>query len=257
MKCKLLAVVILFSVSPVVFPQCAGFKIYRTKGDVTLLPGPVKGNALKNANLNQQSVLDIAPDGYVILLSGSDKALRLTTPGKFSFTDILKTCQQNQTSLTKEYIMYVAQSITEKEEPLTAMVIKGAVYRTREVYEKTDMVLPADSSVISSDAIQFTWRPTKGTASKYLKIYENGVKEVYSKLLSDTTILINSTLFKPGSLYFWLVGPNQKPTDNEVRFTFVFGAKDWKTEFLDNEALMMKELDNDINATEKKLRKKP
>jgi hypothetical protein len=102
MKSNLVALLILFSITHGGFSQCTEFKIYRTKGDVTLLPGSVKGIGLKYMTLNEQSVLNIAPEGYVILLSGSDKALRITTPGKYSYADIKTTCQQNQTSLTKE-----------------------------------------------------------------------------------------------------------------------------------------------------------
>ncbi|MFZ4563033.1 MAG: hypothetical protein ACOYNU_06605 [Bacteroidales bacterium] len=121
--------------------------------------------------------------------------------------------------------------------------------------KKTDMILPADSSVISSDLIRFAWHPTTGIPSKYLKIYENGVKEIYSKLLADTTALIESSLLKPQNIYFWLVTTKQQPTDDEVRFTFVFGEKEWKTDFLDNEDQLMKELESEINAMEKKMKK--
>jgi hypothetical protein len=252
---KTLITLILVCNSHMVFSQCTEFIVYRTKGDVTILPGFVRGIALKNTRLNQQSVLNVAPEGSVILLSGNDKALRIALPGNYSYTEIVNTCRKTQTSLTREYIKYVAQAITEKDEPLTAMIIKGAVYRTRKVYEKTDMIQPADSSVISADIVRFAWHATPGIALKYLKIYENGVKEVYSKSFSDTTTIIGSELFTPQNFYFWLVTVNQKPTDNELRFNFVFGDKDWKTEFLDNEDQWMKELETEINATEKKLKK--
>jgi|GEM_PF-611526 len=256
MNRKILTFIILFSCPYAALPQCIEFRIYRTKGEVTLLPGPVKGATLKNMKLNEQSEVNIATGGYVILLSGNDKALRLTVPGKYSFSDIRSTCLKNQTTLTQEYLKYVAQSILEKEEPLTAMVIKGAVYRTKQVFEKADMICPADSSVITSDVIRFTWHHPPGTPSKYLKIYENGVKEIYSKFHTDTTDLVESRLFKPQKIYFWLVTPNQKPTDNELRFTFVYSNKEWKTEFLDNDDQMIKQLENELNETEKKLKKK-
>jgi hypothetical protein len=181
--------------------------------------------------------------------------MRISSPGKYSYADIRGSCQQNQTSLTAAYLKYVAQAITEKEEPLTAMVIKGAVYRTRTVFEKTDMILPADSSVITSGKILFAWHPSPTAASKYLKIYENGLKEVYSQLLPDTSVIIESDLFRPQVIYFWLVTGNQIPTDDEIRFTFVFGEKDWRTDFLDNEAQWMKELESEIEATQKKIKK--
>ncbi len=255
MQHKILTSLILLCISPVVFSQCDEFIIYRTKGDVTLQPGSIKGNLLKNKRLNDQSLLNVSHDGYVILLSGTEKALRIGIPGTYSYGNIRTTCQKNQTTLTTEYLRYVAQSIMEKEEPLTAMVIKGAVYRTRKSFESTDMILPSDSSVISSDIIRFSWHPTPGNTSKYLKIYENGVKEIYSKLHADTTVIVGSELFKPKTLYFWLVSVNLKPTDDEVRFNFVYAEKNWKTEFIDNEEVWMKELEGELNATEKKIKK--
>ena len=254
MKSPFLVFFIMFSLAGTAFSQCVGFKIYRTTGEVNLIPGPVKGSALRNRILNEQSVLNIEAGGNVILLSGSDKALRINKPAKYTYADIHALCQQNQTSLTKEYIKYVVQTMTEKEEPMTAMVIKGAVYRIKEQYEKTDMILPADSSVVSSETIVFAWRPAPDGVAKYLKIYENGVREIFSKLLSDTTIVINSELFVPQKLYFWLVTPHQQPANDEVRFKFIYSNPDWKTEFLNLDDQLMKELEEDLDATEKKLR---
>ncbi|MEI7982451.1 MAG: hypothetical protein WCI71_12425, partial [Bacteroidota bacterium] len=185
--------------------------------------------------------------------SGTDKALRLTNPGTYSYADLKSVCLKSQTSLTKEYMNYVAQSIIEKEEPKTAMVIKGAVYRTRMTFEKTDMILPPDSSVISLEKINFAWHHAANNAPRYLIIYENGVKEIYSRLLSDTTVSIQASLFKPRTIYFWLVSADQKPADKEARFTFVFGDKEWKSQFLDNENVM-NELENEIQKTNSKIK---
>jgi len=235
--------------------QCDEFTVYNTKGNVTIENGTSRVPAKKNMKILKGSVLQVAPESSVILLSGSDQALRIATSGSYNYQGIYSLCKKNQTSLTKEYVKYVAQSVIEKEEPITAMVVKGAVYRTRTVFEKTDMILPADSSVISSDPVVFVWHPTLG-APLYLNIYENGVNEIYSKQLSDTTVMVGSSIFKPQTLYFWLVSPNRKPTDKEVRFTFVYGKKEWKTDFLDNGGQWAKELESEINATEQKLRKK-
>jgi len=130
--------------------QCDEFTVFRTKGEVNLVKGGVTAIAEKNAKLMPGLQLKVGAGSYAILISGSDKALRVTSPGTFSYGELQTLCRKNQSSLTKEYLNYVAQSIIEKEEPKTAMVIKGAVYRTLGVYEKADMILPADSSVITS-----------------------------------------------------------------------------------------------------------
>ena len=236
--------------------QCNDFVIYYTKGEVTIMKGLSKGTARKNMKMEEGSQLVIGNEASVILLSGNDKALRLATPGKLSFGDIRATCQKNQTSLTKEYMKYVAQSIMEKEEPQTAMVIKGAVYRTRTEFEKTRMILPQDSSVISSDSIRFSWQKPADTAGAYLLIYENGVKEIFSQQISDTTLILESFLFKPQTIYFWLVSSSPKPSDKEVRFTFVYGDKEWKTEFLNEWDKTMMELEGDLDKIQKKMKQK-
>jgi hypothetical protein len=234
-------------------PQCNEFMVFRTKGDVKLIRGTKASVTLKNMKIEESDQLRLGPESYAVMLSGSDKALRLTVTGIYSYTDLRSMCQKNQTSLTREYMNYVAQSIIEKEEPKTAMVIKGAVYRTRMQYEKSDMILPPDSSVVSSEMVNFSWHRAADNSARYLIILENGVKEIYSKLLSDTTISLQASLFKPQTIYFWLVSTNQKPSDKEARFTFVFGDKEWKTEFLDNENVM-NELENEIQKTNKKIK---
>ncbi|MCK9203041.1 MAG: hypothetical protein M0P58_01225 [Bacteroidales bacterium] len=253
MKHLVLIIVLMGAISFNTYSQCDEFMVFRTKGDVKMIKGSVVQPAQKNMKAGSNCQLKVGANSYAILISGSDKALRLTSPGTFSYSDLQSMCRKNQTSLTKEYMNYVAQSIIEKEEPKTAMVIKGAVYRARTVYEKTDMVLPADSSVISSDLLDFVWHRSPGIDSKYILIYENGAREIYSKKISDTTVSISSTLFKPETIYFWLVSTNQKPADNEPRFHFVYGDKEWKTEYLDNENVM-NELENEIQKTDAKIK---
>jgi len=256
MKRILLLVAILGFFQLTSIAQCDDFIIYHTKGNVTFIKGISKGTPRKNMKLEEGTQLVIGTEASVILLSGNDKALRLASPGKLSFGDIHSLCQKNQTSLTKEYMKYVAQSIMEKEEPQTAMVIKGAVYRSRTEFEKTEMILPEDSSVISSDSIRFAWHKPAGPAGNYLLIYENGVKEIFSQQLSDTTITLEAFMFRPQTIYFWLVSPTPKPSDKEVRFTFVYGEKEWKTEFLDEWDKTMKELEGDLDSIQLKMKER-
>lgn len=233
--------------------QCDEFTVFRTKGEVKLVKGGVSSDAEKNVKILPGLQLQVGVGSYAILISGSDKALRVTTPGSLSYVDLQTLCRKNQSSLTKEYLNYVAQSIIEKEEPKTAMVIKGAVYRTLGVYEKTDMILPPDSSVITSYMVKFAWLRHAGNDPLYFFIYENGVNEIFSKKVKDTTVMVPSTLFKPQTIYFWLVSKNEKPTDNEPRFHFVYSDTDWKAEFLDDEATM-KGLEDQIRKVNVKIK---
>jgi len=252
-----IAVFTIFSMS--LQAQCDEFVIYRAKGSVNLLQGTTSVAAQKNMRLVGDTRLNIGKDAAVILLSGKDKALRITTPGTFTLAWIRATCMQNQSSLTKEYLNYVAQTIIDQGEPKTAMVIKGAVYRSRTVFEKTPMILPADSSVITNDPVIFTWKPGAAGTPKYLLIYENGVKEVFSKLVSDSSLTLEASHFKPQSIYFWLVSNTLTPSDKEPRFTFLLGGHDWQTKFLDQWNLTMKELEGDIDSLKLKMgqKKKP
>jgi hypothetical protein len=237
--------------------QCDGFIIYQTKGEVNLLQGNASLPAQKNMKLTGDSRLMVGSDAAVILLSGKDKALRITTPGIFSLTEIRANCMKNQSSLTKEYLNYVAKSILETGEPLTAMVIKGAVYRTRTEFEKTAMILPADSAVVSAGPVTFTWHMGTPEVPKYLLIYENGVKNIYSKMLSDTTIALDDSLFKPHVIYFWLISDISTPSDKEPRFTFICGEPDWQNRFLEEwSAATMKELESQIDDLKQKMNKK-
>ncbi len=236
--------------------QCEEFMIYQTKGEVKLLHGTSSQPAQKNMKLSGSDRLTLAPEAAVILLSGKDKALRLTTSGTFSQAQIKSICMQNQSSLTKEYLNYVARSIIEKGEPMTAQVIKGAVYRTRTEFEKTLMILPADSSVVSADPLIFQWHMDSYDSPVYLLIYENGVKQIYSKMISDSTISLEANLFQPDVMYFWLISSSPAPSDKEVRFTFIQGAPDWQNKMLEEWAATMKELQGQMDSLRMKMKKK-
>lgn len=237
--------------------QCNDFIIYQAKGEVNLLQGNTTQPARKNLKLTSDCSLSLGAEAAVILLSGKDKALRLTKPGTLTMTEIRATCMKNQSSLTKEYLNYVAQSILEKSEPKTAMVIKGAVYRTRTELEPTPMIEPADSSVTSDDPVTFAWHLGTPGIPRYLLIYENGVNVVYSKMLSDTTQTIEANLFKPDVIYFWLVSTSDTPSDKEPRFTFIAGESDWQTKFLDEQwEETMNELEGELEGLQGKIKKK-
>ncbi|MEI7491998.1 MAG: hypothetical protein WCK92_11405 [Bacteroidota bacterium] len=236
--------------------QCDAFVIYLAKGEVKVHYGATVKPAQKNMRLNVSSSLSLGKDAGVILLSGKDKALRLTSKGNFTYAQIRSTCMNNQTSLTTEYLKYVAKSIIDNGEPLTAMVIKGAVYRSRTEYEKTSMILPADSSVLTSGQVTFAWHPGNPGEERYLLIYENGVTQVYSKLVSDTSIVMDAALFKPQVIYFWLVSNTPQPSDKEPRFTFIHAEEDWQNKVLDDWAATMKELEGQLDGLKQKMNDK-
>jgi hypothetical protein len=245
-------VILLFSLAA--YTQCDEFIIFRTKGDVSIIKDGKKGPAVKNMKLEATGRLLVGKEASVILLSGNDKALRLTNPGNHTLMDISSMCRSKQTSLTREYLNYVAKSIIDKGEPKTAMVIKGAVYRSKKVFERTMMILPPDSSVISTDFLTFTWHKDIKNPSKYLHIYENGVNEIFSRSLSDTTLTISTEQFKPQTIYFWLVSNYAQPSNDEVRATFVFGDPDWKNEFLNTDLPDLKEIENEVDILEKRVK---
>lgn len=252
MKHWLLLIVASLWFSYTAWPQCTEFTVFQIKGEVTLTREAARMVVQKNMKLGRNDIIKIGTGSYATLLSGNDKALRLTIPGSYAYADLQSMCQKTQTSLTREYMNYVAQSIIEKEEPKTAMVIKGAVYRSKTEFEKTVMILPPDSSVISADKVTFAWHASPNKKSRYLHIYENGTKNTYSRLLSDTSMTLPSFMFKSQTIYFWLVSNLPDPSDNEVRFTFVHGDKDWKKEFLEDENVMV-ELERQMQKTKKKI----
>jgi hypothetical protein len=256
MKKQLPIATILLFLSVIVHAQCSDFIIYQSKGEVDIVEGSDVMAAKKNMKLTPDCRLSIGPESAVILLSGKDKALRLTSPGMHPMATIRATCMKNQSSLTKEYLNYVAQSILDKGEPKTAMVIKGAVYRTRTEFEATPMILPADSSVATNDPVTFAWHPGTPGVPKYLLIYENGVKEVFSKMVVDTTLTVDASLFKPETIYFWLISNSDTPSDKEPRFTFIAGESDWQYKFLDEQwEATMKELEGDLDSLQQRLKK--
>jgi hypothetical protein len=236
--------------------QCTEFTVFHTKGEVKLLKGADATPARKNMKLEGDVRLSIGQDANLILLCSKDKALRMGTPGTLTMAEIRATCLKNKSSLTKEYINYVAQSIIDKGEPKTAMVIKGAVYRTRNNFEPTAMIAPADSSTVSTNPVTFTWRLGTPGVPKYLLIYENGVREICSKMLADTTFSLDASLFKPEVIYFWLVSASSTPSDKEPRFTFIYGEPGWEDKFLEDWSATLEELENDTDALMQRMKEK-
>lgn len=217
------------------------------------MDGSHKGKAQKNQTILGNIQLIAGQNSSAVLLMGTNKALNIDGPGVYSFDDLKALCIKNQTSLTSQYIKYIANSIIKKEEPKTAMVIKGAVYRTKTAMERVNMILPADSSVIDSDSIHFLWNKPDENEPLFLVIYENGVKEIYRNQFSATSTTLNTSLFKPQTIYFWLVSKNAVPGNDEIHSSFVIGEKQWKTQLLDHYGQIMKELEDANIETERKL----
>jgi len=253
MKKSLMLIIPGLLIRIMVFGQCTSFITYHTKGDVALLRSGVSTPLKKEMKIDPGTVLRVGTGGSVILLTGNDKALRLTQPVTLSYSDLSVACRKNQSSLTQEYMKYVAQAIIEKEESQTAMVVKGAVYRTRAEYSNCLMRIPADSSVITEESIRFAWQPPADDTPRYLLIYENGVKRIFSQKVSDTTLTLPISGFKPATIYFWLVTTSENPSDNEPRFTFVHGTPQWQNTILDQWAVTMKELEGEMDEVQKKL----
>jgi len=109
-------------------------------------------------------------------------------------------------------------------------------------------------SVIISHNVILEAHSDHGPVPDFVRVY-SGNQDTIRSIYILATALIESSLLKPQNIYFWLVTTKQQPTDDEVRFTFVFGEKEWKTDFLDNEDQLMKELESEINAMEKKMKK--
>lgn len=237
--------------SSVVDAQCDEFIVYQTKGKVLLLQGTASVAAKKNTRITNETKLSVAADAMVVLVSGKNKALRINTPCTLSFADLHAMCMKNQSSLTKEYFNYVAQSTIEKGEAKSAMVVKGAVYRSRNKFGKPLMVNPADSSIVQGGKVTFTWRRDKSNTPKHLFIFENGVKKIYSKQLTDTCITLESSLFKHKVIYFWLVSSSPTPADQEPRFTFIHPDADWQKKFLDEWGSDVKDFENEFSAGQK------
>ena len=233
--------------------QCDDFTVYHSIGEVIIKQGSLLTPVKKNMKIKPGAILQIGEKSSVILLTGNDKALKLSQPAILTYSGLSANCQKNQSSLTHEYLKYVGQSIIEKEEPQTAMVIKGAVYRTRAEFSNSLMRLPADSSVITSDSVRFAWRSPVESTPRYLLIFENGVKLVYSSQMTDTTVTLPNREFKPGTIYFWLVSSSDTPADNEPRFTFVHGTSSWQNTVLDQWTKTLKELEGEVDDVQKKL----
>ncbi len=233
--------------------QCETFTAYHTRGIVLVLKGGVSEPLKKETRIDAGSILRIGQGSSVILLSGKDRALRLTEPATLTFSDLSALCRNNQSSLTAEYMKYVARAIIDKEESQTAMVIKGAVYRTRADYANSLMRLPADSTVIPAGPIQFVWQRPPGGEPVYLMVFENGTKRIWSSQVTDTTLTLREDLFQPGIIYFWMVTGSEIPGDSEPRSTFVLGPPQWRQEVLDNWSKMMEELESDLDDIRRKL----
>jgi hypothetical protein len=236
--------------------QCDDFSFYYVSGSVFIKQGSILTAAKKNLDLVPGSVLQIGNESSVILLTGPDRALRLSQQGNLTYANLQDICRKNQSSLTSQYVKYVAHTLIEKQESQTAMVIKGAVYRTRATFTNSLMRTPPDSSVIASDSVVFSWQQPPDNKPAFLLISENGVKSVYLSPVSGTTMVLPARIFREGMIYFWLISKSPTPSDNEPRFTFVLGTHNWQTIVLDEWARTMTELEQENQDVKKKLESK-
>jgi len=236
---------ILFLFFPLfVLSQCDKFSVFQIKGIVTYTDNGKKLNLNKNDLISKTGKLFVNSNSSIVLLCGNDKALTLSQSGFYSYEYLKSACIKNKTTLTREYFKYVAQKIVDKEDPKTVMVIKGAVYRTKGVFEQVAMIQPKDSAIISSDSLKFIWQKPKNINALYFILYENGLKKILNISCKDTCLTINSNILMQNKMYFWLVSTNENPTNNEVRYHFIFDDKNWKENYLINMESIKEELLN-------------
>lgn len=242
------------------FPQCSNFTVYSFNGNVSVLYAGNKQPVTKNLHLNERNKLEIGSNSRVILLAGDQKAIRLEKAGSFTYTDLQNECRKNITSLTSEYVKYIAESVMNKDEPATAMVIKAAVYRSQDEYIKAPMLAPPDSSVLTGKQIAFAWKRVNECAMPFLTVVENDKKVIMSKQISDTVFHAERTMFMTGKVYSWVVSPFQNPPANIPKFHFVLGEKDWENKALDELDRMMmpynEEHDSVVNQMQKDFEEK-
>ncbi|MCX6282246.1 MAG: hypothetical protein NTU51_09825 [Bacteroidetes bacterium] len=216
--------------------QCDYFKIYHVSGQVFTKENNASVKATKDHIFRAGSIV-LGKASQLIMIDPQGHVIVKDQPGEYSFKQVQKQCLTPGSGFTTEYLKFVYEGLTEKEEPekqkVHASVSRGI----------TLMQSPPDSSVILANTMLFRW--SKGSlSSAYILSIRNSKREIvlWKNIRNDTScaFLQIDTIFKHSGFYSWSLRDN--PNQQETSFTLQFPDKEWMKTYTSEKEKLEKEL---------------
>lgn len=226
--------------------QCSQFVVYQSKGENYIESKMQKTKLKIQTEVLKDEKIIVGLNSLVVVISNKEKVIKLNDKGSYSYDQIKDKCLNSKSNLTKEYVRYIGEKIIEKQEPQSAMVIKGAVYRSEAKFENETKTYPENNSVVENvENLEFRIDDETMNKEREFILYENGNKVVYSTTTNENKIVLpESVELKNDAIYLWKIG--DQTSGDSVLNSFVVVSKNWKEDFLNDISLMKVEFDKDL-----------
>lgn len=226
--------------------QCTQFVVYQSKGDNYIERNMQKAKLKIQTEVLKEEKIIVGLNSLVVVISNKEKVIKLNDKGIYSYEQIKDKCLNSKSNLTKEYVKYIGEKIIEKQEPQSAMVIKGAVYRSEAKFEDETKTYPENNSVVENvENLEFIIDDNSMDKEREFILYENGNKVIYSTSTNENKIVLpESVELKKDAIYLWKIG--DQTSGDTVLNSFVVVSKNWKEDFLNDISLMKVEFDKDL-----------
>lgn len=220
--------------------------VYHVTGNVNITSGNKTSVAKRGDILVKNTSLQVKQGADCMLIEEKGKSLKVVT-GTYSFDALQKKMSTNTTpGVTQKFFSYVYSNMfsAKKEDKLS---VAPVVFRGDEL-----MKLPADNTIIISDAFALGWKKPAGKIPVQITIWDKTDNKILDTVLRNSLSLqmnaVNNN-FLPGNIYKWKSEESGTRQPKEKYFYFLIAANNDRKEILkDVKLLQNKTLSNELKA---------
>ena len=242
----------LIAVFKISHAQLPDYYVYLVKGTVSVSRSNGKPQSIKQGDfIFNNDALAIGKNSEVTLVNRNTEYIVLNTPGTVKASMLSKMSSKTYTGVTKKYLHLVWEEVLDpnydftkfKQKNLTG--VYGGVSRGESC---ENLLFPVNGLKTSENTLHFKWLQTSAARNYNFYIYDGSGKEILSKQVKDTQMIIgiDDTQLQSGK-YYWLIKSDDGNCEDEVPLYFEILSKEQENNLL---ASILPATQNDSLVTE-------
>lgn len=219
--------------------------VYHVTGNVNIVSGNRSSVAKRGDILTKKNSLQVKQGADCMLIDEKGKSLQVNSAGTYTF-DVLQKMMSNagNTGVTQKFFSYVYDNLFSGKKG-DKLSITPVVFRGDEL-----MKIPADNTIIISDAFTLGWKKPAGKIPVHLTIWNNADEKIFDTVLNHGISLqvdLTKNNFLPGNLYQWKTEESDTHQSKEKYFHFLIAEKNDRKQILkDLKLLQDKNMSNNL-----------
>lgn len=211
------------------------FVVYHVTGNVSLIKGNKITPAKRGDIIEKDNSLQLKPGADCMLIEEKGRSLQVAKPGIYTFANLQKMISTAGDGVTKKFFSYVYNNMFSGKQG-DKLSVTPVVFRGEEL-----MKLPADNTIIISDAFAFGWKKPAAKIPVHLSVWNNAGEIIIDTVLKNTILLpvnINNSNFKQAGIYKWKIVETGIHQSKEKYFYFLLADKKDRKQILKDVKLL-------------------